>query len=213
MAAGMWKKIDVGALATRPSELEHDDDCYFAREYTPLGRGMNSVGTELVMNFKLRSTDPNFHERKSLKTRAAYQFAEELAVFLQRQTAVCHIPTSKLRGDPDYDPRFDYVLRRLMTLRPDVMVATPFTIASSHTAVHSGGERTSTACYRFLRWQGLSGTSRSLVIFDDVITSGSHFKACQRLVRENAPDITIQGAFWTVTVSRPQNVDPELNFD
>jgi predicted amidophosphoribosyltransferase len=36
---------------------------------------------------------------------------------------------------------------------------------------------------------------RSVILFDDVLTTGKHFKACQRRLREINPTIAIAGVF------------------
>ena len=36
---------------------------------------------------------------------------------------------------------------------------------------------------------------RDIVVFDDVLTTGSHFKAMQHVLKERFPDIAVRGLF------------------
>jgi hypoxanthine-guanine phosphoribosyltransferase len=38
-------------------------------------------------------------------------------------------------------------------------------------------------------------TSTSLVVVDDVLTTGAHFKAMQRILNERFPDVSLIGVF------------------
>ena len=39
-----------------------------------------------------------------------------------------------------------------------------------------------------------------IVIVDDVLTSGSGFRACERLIHQNVPDVMVIGVFWARSV-------------
>ena len=136
-----------------------------------------------------------------------HQFAQELAGFLPRDVRLCHIPTSKLPNDPEYDPRFDMLFKALAKLRPDFRIERPFAIANSHQAAHEGGSRTEFA--RQLRWSGLQHSAQDIVVVDDVITGGSHFKACQAMLAAHGVSVVV-GVFWGVAITPP--VDPKIDF-
>lgn len=80
-------------------------------------------------------------------------------------------------------------------------------VSESHQPVHSGGDRNPEEFYSFLKWKGLRTSPAHIVLVDDVITSGAHFKACQRLIHEHHPDIEIAGVFWAKVIW------PEIEFD
>ena len=207
-----WRQIEPGVLPSFPSKLEGHDICHFAREYFRRRGGSFGDGNNLISNFKIEPTDPKYEQKKSLKFRAAYQFASELSDFLPNGATVCHVPTSKIASDPAFDPRFEAVFRRLQQVRSDLRIETPFSVSASHHSVHTGGDRSIDKFYSYLRWEGLSQPAPIIFIVDDVITSGSHFKACKKMLLENTENIEAHGVFWTATVHVGDDRSAEFEF-
>lgn len=203
----LWRRIEAGCLQSPPGHLRPDDECFFAREYLSWRDYKASEANSLIKNFKIKPTVANYPVRLKWKRAAVQQFAQELADFLPRDVRVCHIPTSKLPDDPEYDPRFDMLLRALHAQRQDLRIEQPFTIANSHQAAHEGGDRAEFAGQ--LRWRGLHYRARDIVVLDDVITGGTHFKACQNLLLEHGVEMVV-GVFWAVAVTKPEG--PEIDF-
>jgi predicted amidophosphoribosyltransferase len=202
-----WKRIAPGLLRSPPSKLAADDKCHFVYEYYPNQGYSAGPGNQLVSNFKIEPTSPSYQKRKTFKNRAAWQFAEDLGSFLPKGVAVCFVPTSKQPGHAQYDPRFEIVARRLGNIRPDVSFVNPISMTVSHQSVHTGGDRDEELFRSYLEWVGFVAGTTNLVVVDDVITTGGHFKACQSLIRENAPGVNVTGAFWAVTVHPEYTVD------
>jgi hypothetical protein len=67
-------------------------------------------------------------------------------------------------------------------------------------AAHLGGVRDPSSFYDNLAWSGIGPSNGAIVLIDDVITSGSRFKACQRLLVEKVPGILVYGLFWAKSV-------------
>jgi orotate phosphoribosyltransferase-like protein len=53
---------------------------------------------------------------------------------------------------------------------------------------------------------------RSIILFDDVLTTGKHFKACERRLREIDPTIAIAGVF-VARRALPRPIDDLENLD
>ncbi len=53
---------------------------------------------------------------------------------------------------------------------------------------------------------------RSIILFDDVLTTGKHFKACERRLREIDPTISIAGIF-VARRALPRHIDDFENLD
>lgn len=53
-----------------------------------------------------------------------------------------------------------------------------------------------------VQWVGLprGRDPTTLVLVDDVITKGTMFKACERLLGDNAPGVSIVAVFWARSV-------------
>jgi hypothetical protein len=192
----LWRKIE--RPETIPVRLEAADECYYAREYVSAGGWKASEANSLITNLKKpreRQGQPDWR----YKIQAIRQFANELTQ-LVKEGVLGAIPCSKCRDDPAYDPRLDEVLRTLQKLNPKIIVERPIEIAVSHRPVHTGGERGVEAFYEFLRWRGLREPTEELILVDDVITTGAHFKACQRLILEHHPGMKVYGVFWAKVI-------------
>jgi hypothetical protein len=194
----LWKKIERVGTENFPVFLEDDDLCYYARDYIAEGGYAASEANNLISNFKKPVSKKGRPEWR-YKLDAISQFAREVAPPLRSDMLVTCIPSSKSKSDPDYDSRLEDVLAEVIRLRPGIIVDYPISIDTSVLPAHCGGSRNPSVIYSYLKWNGLREKRHRLALIDDVITSGAHFKACQRLIRENEPGIQILGFFWTRT--------------
>jgi hypothetical protein len=194
----VWKKIDVDQ--SPPVFLEPSDICYYAREYIAKGGFSASQTNQLINNFK-KSVDRKGKPEWKYKTQAVRQFAEELSSALNDGAIVAPVPSSKCKSDPQYDSRLVDCLRALVRQRPNITAVEALVGKTTLQAVHLGGVRSPSIIYQNLDWAGgLPNGARHLILVDDVLTTGAHFKACQRLVLEKHPDLKVIGAFWAKTV-------------
>src|SRR5262245_51945054 len=75
-----------------------------------------------------------------------------------------------------------------------IVVESPIARTASTTAMHLGGKRKISDVYGSLKWVGFSGAIPDwLCLIDDVITCGTTFKACKRLIAENCPEVKVCG--------------------
>lgn len=198
----LWKSLEQVEIPPRFLSSEDLDHCFFARDYVSRGGYDASTGNSLVQNFK---KDPSKRARPrewAHRDRAVRQFATELNAIIGDH-CVAAIPSSSLPSDTDYTNRFEDLFDVLRTLRPDnpPHVETPIRRGVRVEPVHvSEARRSVSDVYASLRWEGFDQTPNRLILVDDVITCGTHFKACQRLLLEHHPDIEIFGVFWARTV-------------
>lgn len=207
---GHWKKIDLAE--TIPFYLTRgEDECYYAREYISGGGYKASQTNGLISNFK-KGVDKRNTFQWQYKQQAIYQFATELSPLLRDGAVLAPIPSSKCKTDSDYDSRLEDMLKALARIRPQLKIIEPITIRSTSQAAHLGGERDIQVIYDNLVWQdGVPQGATSILLVDDVITTGAHFKACKRLLREQVQDIRVIGVFWAKTIW--VNDHPELKLD
>lgn len=180
------------------------DHCHCLADYLP-GRGYraNEVN-QLIVNLKcppsIASIDPR---RRHYKRVAIGQIARALRAALSRSAVECAtwipIPTSRPLRDPDYDDRLQRIL--LAAFGHYALDLRTLLYQSTATASdHASARRISAeALYRVL------GLDRALlaraplreriVLFDDVLTTGKHYKCCERRLREVLADIPISGLF------------------
>ena len=190
-----WTKLDRSAVQDPPVYLDDDDVCYYAREYVSHGRWDASDANQLISNFKKKpNTRGTF--QWSHRNSAVQRFAQELAAGLAKGLCIAAIPTSKTPDHPEYDGRFDDLLAELRKLRHDLVIETPIVCRESHQSVHTGGARRPDKIYELLEWRGFRNVPSRICLIDDLLTTGGHFKACQRLILEHHPRMRVVGIFW-----------------
>lgn len=198
----LWKKLEI--VENPPVFITADDECYYARDYISRGNYKDSEANQLVSNFKKH---PKYRGTASwrYKEQAINRFARELAAAIVQNVSVAAIPPSKLPNHPEYDSRLSDCLVLLGQLRSDLVIEKPFTCRESTVPSHHGGGRRIDDIVANLEWHGLSPGCRTLILIDDVLTTGAHFKACKRIVAREAAEVRVAGVFWARTVWREEN--------
>lgn len=186
--------------------LDSGDDCYFFLTYmAKKGYGFSS-GNQLIYNLKKsinkKGTSEWQYKEKAIETAADF-FAEASVDELFPGGIYVPVPPSKVKDCPEYDDRVVRILQKAYRGALDIreLVIQKQSTESFHT---SRQKRSVDDIYNNLMIdESLAGdiTGGDIVIFDDVLTSGAHFKAMSRLLRQRfGSDIRIHGLFVARTV-------------
>ncbi|WP_297337660.1 hypothetical protein [Algoriphagus sp.] len=182
-------------------DLEEKDNCFYLREYVN-GAGFQGGKTNsLILNFK-KSVDEKGKDHYQYKEMAIGQIADELIQALYENKNLdkmifCPIPPSKQKSDPLYDDRLIQVLNRVKESIPitfEEMLETKI----SHPAQHKSAKRLSKADLKgkfSLASNSIDPTGKVVVLFDDVIANGRHFKVCSEIINDRFPGTAIIGLF------------------
>lgn len=196
----LWKKIDV-TDDIRPS-LCKDDECYYAREFIVGGGYEASPANQLILNYKIEVKHKNTN-RWQYKEKAINKFATELSSVIGGECMISYIPTSKGKEDPNYDPRLEETCKIAVQMNRYLRFEEPIILKNNVLASHSGGSRNVGEIYASYQWQGFKENPLNyIIVIDDVITQGSHYKAYKKLLHEHYPNIKIAGFFWTKAIYR-----------
>lgn len=196
----VWKKIERIGVENFPCRLGDDDSCYYARDYISEGGYQASETNNLINNFK-KSPDKRGRPEWRYKELAIQRFASEIAEISNIAVFyVTCVPSSKARTDPGYDSRVEDTVCRLKQLKPNVTIGFPLSFSNNMRAAHNGGTRDIDEIYANLQWSGIPDGITDIILVDDVITTGAHFKACKRLILEHIPNANVVGLFWARTV-------------
>jgi len=193
----LWKRLDVSQ--DMPVFILPEDEVYYAREYISKGGFNASEANQLIMNFKKPVTRRGQRDWY-YKEQAVDRFARELAAALKDGTVLAAIPSSKCQSDPEYDSRLEDALAAAKRYKPSLIVEQPIVVQTTSVAVHAGGSRRPDEVYSHFVWKGFSQERTQLVLVDDVLTTGSHFRACKRLILEHCRGMKVAGVFWAKTV-------------
>lgn len=197
--------------------LSAADECHYLFEYFP-GMRASAIG-QLMASFKCPPLLAAASSRRlHLKERAIAQIASALRIsacrdFVEAATWV-PVPPSALSSEPDYDDRllrtlqkafrgYDLDLRALLqqtrSTRPDhcrehrlSRAALLRSIRPNDTALAQGRVRT------------------CIVLFDDMLTTGKHYKCCEQRLRELFPQIPIRGWFIARRALSRERAPPEV---
>ena len=194
-------KID-DVTAAEHFSLDATDACFYVWEYA-VRQGYTAGPTnQLIINLKIKpSVLAKTPTRKFYKEQAIDHAAKALRNLLGQQTAegqysFVPVPSSKAIGDQDYDDRNAQVLQRAFSgWQFDVQPI--LRVRRSMRADHEGTDRMThdelLALTELLRpAQPLRAT---IIVLDDVVNSGKHFKVAKSLLSAAYPTATIFGLF------------------
>lgn len=207
-----WKKISDNYVARH---VENKDNCFYLMEYKPGAGPKHSKANSRIYNIKANKKDPANEKRLLFIKKAIQEFAGDLKIFLKyllennpsAKIGITFIPSSKTTDDSDYNHNLELVCDELKTLFKDKLhVEHPIQNKKSrYQSSKSNKERDSlhiNDLKRNFKWVGFSQELDILIIFDDVIVTGSQFKAFKEFMLENMNKdnaLIIYGLFWTLS--------------
>ena len=180
--------------------LDDDDLCLFIGEYTSSAGYQHSATNQLIFNLKKdmnRRNKPDWHYKGAAIRKVAQTIEKVLKESTLNEFTFVPIPPSKVRGDPDHDDR---MLRMVRAIRPSKPVdARELIIQIENTdAMHVSETRLRPdeieALYRIDEGQVLPAPT-AIILVDDMLTKGAHFKAAQSVLRKQFPGVPVYGLF------------------
>jgi len=192
-------RVDV-LLLTDHSYLDPGDECYFVGEYTARAGYAFSATNDLVQNLK-KPTDrrgrPEWRYKEWAINRSGDLLREAVPEEVIRTGTFVPVPPSKAKDDPRYDDRLLRVLARLgRDQQIDVreLVLQRRSTAASHESDDRLRPPDLVALYDIDETKANPEPQR-FVVFDDLLTTGSHFKAVAQVLRDRFPNKPIIGLF------------------
>ncbi|MFZ2784703.1 MAG: hypothetical protein WAZ36_09905 [Sediminibacterium sp.] len=178
--------------------LEEGDNCTYLMEYVPKSRDHVE---SLIMNFKKkmdREGKPDWGYKKKAIEQIADILQESVPAFEEPDTILVPIPPSKRKDHPMYDDRGIRLLNLFAQKRQHADVREIISVLESIDASHDLENRPAPDAIRanLVVDENLCTNSKpKIILVDDVITAGSHFKACQSILQPFFPDSIISGLF------------------
>lgn len=193
--------------------LDAGDECYFIGEYTS-GQGFGySEFNQLIYNLKKdpsrRHSNPQEYRYKE---RAIITVADCLArtikpEFLESKITLVPIPPSKTKAHPSYDDRILRICNGIVASieTPDVceLIQCGKDIDATHSDDHKPKPGELKKTYNLICPQGYK--PRDIVfLLDDVLTTGTHFRACKEMILEAFPSVVVVGIFVARRIFPPK---------
>ena len=196
--------------------LNADDVCLFLGEYTARRGFAHSATNNLIINFKKpmdRRDRPEWpHKARNIRIAAMALYKAFGNADLRPYTFV-PVPPSKARTDPMYDDRLMTMLTTVSHLihqhrgyHLDVreLVEQTQSTAAAHDADSRPEPANLSALYE-VQHELLADAKDRIVICDDVLTTGCHFRAMEMVILEAIPKAMIRGMFLARRV--PEAID------
>lgn len=182
------------------TRLTADDQIHYLFEYVSHKGPAFSRTNALIADLKVKPRGAAPTEAQS-KEQAIIQCAEALRSALDpvwlRDATVVPMPSSKALDHPDHDDRMERIciaLGREVDVRS--LLRQRYSLPAAHEA--SKGERPSVD--KLFRIMAVGETRvepvpNHIVVVDDVLTSGTHYRAAHQRLRTHFPDLPISGLF------------------
>ena len=187
---------------TRPDHtfLETGDECYYLGEYTARRGFSFSATNALINNLRkpvARRGRPEWKWKEWAISRSAALLREAMNPAWLEKTTIVPVPPSAVRGSRYFDDRLLRILQEFSRdLRTDFRELVVMTQGVEPS--HLSGIRTSIE--ELIECMAVNDavsapTPASIAIFDDVLTTGRHFKAVESVLRARFPGLPIVGIF------------------
>ncbi|TJZ69757.1 phosphoribosyltransferase [Chitiniphilus eburneus] len=191
--------------------LDASDVCYCFGEYFPRD-GYSKPMNGLIQNLKKpmeRRGKPEWRYKADAINTASRLLGSIGSAFSDSVTFI-PTPSSKCRQDPNFDDRIEQVLIRSFGSRPNFDMRQIIIQQQNRPPLHGGARRDINALRAGLAFDEAMLTSpprQSIVIFDDVITTGCTFKAMKSMLQDRfGKQIEVVGLFLARTV----HLDPDV---
>ncbi|MBF6570866.1 MAG: hypothetical protein IVW54_18525 [Candidatus Binataceae bacterium] len=180
--------------------LTEEDECYFWGEYTARKGFSYSATNNLIINFKkspLKRSKPEWRYKEEAIERVVAFFREVLKPEIFSLVTFVPIPPSKAVGHAEYDDRLLRTLRLISQGRnADIreLALQTETITAAHDADVRPRPDDLVGVYE-INEPVATPAPQNIFIFDDVLTTGAHFKAMQRVLSNRFQGVRIIGIF------------------
>lgn len=213
----MYNRLTEIDDLTRPdhSFLEPTDRCYYMGEYTARAGFSASPTNDLIQNLK-KPMDRKGRTEWKWKAWAIGTIAKDLRSILGRDgmenVTFVPAPPSKAKSELLYDDRLLQILSKAAEgYDADIreLVLQKASMEAAHESDFRPSIRELINNYHIDDELTQVPRNNNFVIFDDVLTTGAHFKAMQHVLLDRFPEAQIYGLF---VARRAPNTDDIENF-
>lgn len=204
----MWRKWDGSGTRKRQFiNVETDVIFYFHDFIANAGYQASESNSDI---FSLKNRVDCSQGAMWYKTRAIRTFAQDIKLFVQSfpkhlKAALTWIPASKSKDDPLYDDRLKQVADIVVEGMPNILSIETLSTKRTHTPCHKDGHLRDPDYLRStFVWEDCNlNFFDYIMIIDDILTSGAHFRAMSDMITNKYPSAKICGIFWAATVDQP----------
>jgi len=186
--------------------LRLEEDCYYLIEYTARRAFNYSEANDFINNLKkkpsVKGTNQWKHKVAAIRE-AAEALSRELPKSWLKKSTFVPIPPSKAKKHPDYDDRMSQVLQKLGGADVRELVYQVRSMEATHVSSDRHSIEELVANYR-IDEHLTDPEPRHIVIADDMITAGAHYRAMRRILKKRFPEVAISGVFLARRIFPPE---------
>ncbi len=179
------------------SYLRADDDCYFFIEWTAKKGYSYSDANGFMSNLKKNPSVDRFQLKHKLTAirEAAETLAEELPEKWLKKYTFVPVPPSKSKKDDDYDDRMSEILTKIGDVDVRELVYQLKSMDATHTLKKKRHKVSELAANYKIAEKLTKPEPTRIVIVDDMVTAGAHYRAMCQVLRKRFPEVPISGVF------------------
>lgn len=197
MKGAKLAKFDAAAREAH-SFLRPKDDCYYFIEYTA-NRAFNySDANNFINNLKKKPSVRGTYQWKYKLTairQAAEALSEELPKGWLKKSTFIPVPPSKARDHVEYDDRMSKVLAKLDGADVRELVVQKKSMEATHVSSKRHTIEELVANYEIDEKEAGKTNPTHIVILDDMMTAGAHYRAMRKVLKKRFPGVPISGVF------------------
>ena len=206
-----FSKVDELALPNH-FFLSEDDNCYYIGEYTAQKGYSYSATNSLISNFKKeidRKGSLQWHYKAEAIQRVAATFKKGIKDTALKSLTFVPVPPSKSKDDPLYDDRMTQMLLAIdSNLNLDVREMVVQSVSTPAAHLNDERPRPDELIDLYSLDESLTDPApTSIAIVDDLLTTGSHFRAMKTILVSRFPFAYMMGLFIARRV--PDTDEPE----
>jgi hypothetical protein len=180
--------------------LTKDDQCYALREYIARGGWQAGETNQLILNLKKtpdRRGKPEWHYKVGAIRQAGRELREAIDVKWLDGAVLVPMPPSKAPNDPAYDDRMLRVAEVMCDgTRAEVREILSQAVSTDAVHLQDQSRDVDALAQNFEVDEACCTPAPSkIAILDDVLTTGAHFRAAKRVLRERFSAAHIIGLF------------------
>lgn len=186
-------------------DLNTTDQIRYWRTYTPKENYHFSETNRLIQNFKISPQEKHrlIHKKAAIE-QIAHEFMQLIPDQVYQNFTFVPIPPSKPLNHPEYDDRLIQVLKQVQKEKNNLDFRMLITQQQSTSAAHTmplGQRLNIQQLYELYTFNKPDPPPmQKIVIFDDVLTKGTHFKAMQKIINQHYPQVPTIGLFIALSI-------------
>lgn len=191
------------------------DDCLYIWERMSQVKGgdwnqypTNGFISNLQIPISCKTENPYRFKHKRIAVDYAAKALSGLLQDLRTVGTFVPVPPSKAKDDAEHDDRLMRVLKAVKPELPDIREL--ILQHGSWDSKEKGRTPDDRARSYYVNEDEANPEPAFIFVFDDVLTTGSHFKAMKIVLGERFPNAKISGVFLARAVRPPQDIDFEI---